>query len=267
MASITPEEIKLLIEENQEWHYKTVFNFIDTHRGWRKGKLHTILGTASAGKSTLVRSITADWIANTGNKLDIGVILSEETEADFLTEFYRGEFKYVDRVHSFQELEQNFKSVSDYFHRLKIFIEQHNIKFLIYDNITTSFTYMDRPANEQAVVAKQLKKLAMELDIPVIAISHTGANTNENQTNLISMNDIRGSKTIVNLSEFFYIMQVFFNENIRYTTISIKKHRGQDIGGNIFLLKYNSDNRMFYSDNVLDYDAFELIVKKKRGGK
>lgn len=262
MALITPEELELWIEQNDTKFYETVFNFIDTHRGWRKAKLHTILGTASAGKSTLVRSITADWIANTRNKSDIGIILSEETEIDFLSEFYRGEFKYLERIHTFQELEQNFTTVKDYFNRLKIWIAEHGIKFLIYDNLTTSFAYMDRQANEQAIVAKYLKQLAMDLDIPVIAICHTGANVNENQKHLITMNDIRGSKTIVNLSEFFYIMQVFWKDDRRATTISIKKHRGQDIGGNVFKLKYNPQNRMFFGDVTLDWESFERLTKQ-----
>ena len=262
MALITTEELKLWIEQNDTKFFETVFNFIDTHRGWRKGKLHTILGTASAGKSTLVRSVTADFIANTRNKQDIGIILSEETEIDFLTEFYRSKIEKLNRIHTFQELEQNFKTVNEYFNRLKIWIKQHDIKCLIYDNLTTSFAYMDRNANEQALVAKFLKQLAMELDIPVIAICHTGANVKENQKELITMNDIRGSKTIVNLSEFFYIMQVFYQGDKRHTTVSIKKHRGQDIGGNVFKLKYNSENRMFHGDVTLDWEAFELITKR-----
>lgn len=122
---------------------------------------------------------------------------------------------------------------------------------------------MDKPINVQSDVSIVLKKFASVKDIPLIIICHTGAQVTTNYNGLIEMNDIRGSKTIVNLSEFFYIMQTFNIGEKRFNTLRITKHRGQEVKNTMFMLYYYAKSRIFAKDEVVDFGKFKELFKQR----
>lgn len=260
---ITVEEIKEWQKEKEVRQFVTNFNFLRVHNGWRKGKIHTILGVSHGGKSTLTRTLVLDAVGNSDKPKKIGVVLSEESEVDFLTDIISAGVGDFSHFAIFGELEQNFNSVREYFTRLSKFVDENKIDILFYDNLTTSFTYMDRPVKEQSEVTKKLKSFAIDKNIPLVAIAHTGANVTENYSGIIEMNDIRGAKTIVNLSEFFYVMQSFYTGSDRYNTIKIAKNRGYNVTDRLYSLFYYPSKRIFGKDKLMHFDELQEIYKKR----
>lgn len=259
--AITEEELAIWKSENKKIHFRTAFDFLNCHNSWRPGKLHVFLGVSHGGKSTLVRTLVADALH--GNKNKVGIVLSEESEIDFLVEMSESKFKQTKRLIIFEEMGRKFKSVDDYFNQLRLFIIENEIDILFIDNITTSYFYMDRSVSEQSYGSLKLKLIASELSIPFIPIAHTGANITENYSGLIEMNDIRGSKTIVNLAEFFYVLQSFFVGTKRYNLIKISKHRGQEVKSRDFQLFYFSSARMFGGDEKISFEKIKDIFKSR----
>lgn len=260
MANITKEEIELWREEKLKTKFPSAFRFLNAHKGWREGKLHTILGVSHGGKSTLVRTIIIDALEG---KNQVGIILSEESEIDFLIETSDSGFDKFDNLNIYEELSKDFSSASEYMSKVETFIIEYGIKILFLDNITTSFCYMDRKVGEQGIIAKAFKNLAIKYNIPIVIVAHTGAHVTEYYAGLIETNDIRGSKTIVNLSEFFYIMQSFFVGDQRHNTLRIAKHRGQVVMNRMYELYYYSKVKIFGKDELIQFKELKEIYKNR----
>ena len=137
------------------------------------------------------------------------------------------------------------------------------LEILFLDNLTTSFCYMDRPISEQSIASKAIKELAIKHNIPIVVIAHTGADITENFPQMIEMNHIRGSKTIVNLAEFFYILQSFYVGTERHNILRISKHRGQEVSDRLYKLYYYSKFRLFGKDEILAFGALKEIFKQR----
>lgn len=260
---ITKQELDVLVEESSELFFDSPYGFLRSHGGFRPGKLHTILGTSGGGKSTLVRSILLSTINAYKNK-NFLLWLSEETENDFLTEMHRAKFSenLYKPLHLFSEIDN-----MDYRGKLLFYVREYIIKnkieLVIFDNITTSSMYADVTIKQQTEFAKALKQLALQTNAALVIIAHTGAGITENSSRLIDMNDIRGAKTIVNLSEFFYVLQSFQIENHIFPTITIRKHRGQEAKSKMFRLKYDPVYRLYTSDAELSFKDFKDAFKRK----
>jgi len=258
-------EIELLHEESEKQHYRSVYNFLNSHNGWRKGCVHTILGISHGGKSTLIRSLIFDAIYSCVGKGSVGLWLSEESRKEFLGQLYLTGIS-PDMLREFfvlSELDINVNLASEMFSKLENFIKMYNIKILFFDNITTSFCYDNRSIKEQTLTTKFLKMLAERLNIPVVIIAHTGANVTENHQTLINMNDIRGCKTIVNISQFFYIMQTIYTGKSQFTTFKITKHRGQECENKLYNLIYDPVTRIYREDVFLQFSKFKEIWKDR----
>lgn len=262
MARYTQEEIQVHKEFKRKFHFKTTFNFLKSHNSWRPSKLHTFLGVAHGGKSTLVRSLIIDTLEANPEK-QVGLVLSEENEIDFLSELGESGFYKTEKLNIIEELGLRKGTVAQYFSMLDIYIQENKIKLLFIDNLTTSFVYMDRTIDQQAQVQVALKNLAIKHNIPIVLIMHTGANVSERHEKIITMNDVRGNKGIVNLSEFFYIMQSFFTEKGRFNTLTISKHRGQQVDCKLYVLEYHTKGRVFGDDFKIDFKALKEVYKNR----
>ena len=80
---IKTTEMMFALMENKKNHFHSTFNFISSHNGFRKGKLHLILSDTGTGKSTLIRSLMYDVLLSLPEDKKLLLILSEETEMDF----------------------------------------------------------------------------------------------------------------------------------------------------------------------------------------
>lgn len=247
-------------QEKEEIHFETALNFLNSHNGFRPGKLHTFMGVSSGGKSTLLRSIL--WDLNINNPSEtIGCIFSEETLDEVKTEVskIRDECFNPSKITAISEL--NFDPFA--FKYFDQFIGDNHLNILAWDNCTTSSLYEGKNPDVQFKVIKEVKKLANRHNIPVIIFAHTDGKINDSYHSLINMNDIRGGKGIVNLSEFFYILQRFEIDSHIFPTIRLTKFRGHDVASRLYYLHYKSDRFIYGGDHSLSFEDFKEAYKKR----
>ena len=251
-----------LQRQNEKLQIKTNFQFLKAHNGLRKGKVHTFLGVTSGGKSTLMRSIIFELGFALRNDGKVLIWLSEESKEDFCVEMQLSGIpkEIYDQYMIISEM--NFKAMSFFDHgkfekTLEKVIIGKNVKAMIFDNLTTSRFYEGASLSDQAKFGNTLKKIAATTNIPMLLVAHTGADVTDNYKGVIQSNNIRGSKNIVNTSEFFYILQRFISGKFIVATLRVTKHRGQDVKDKIYTLKYNQQMRMYEGDNIISFSDFK----------
>jgi len=270
----TDSEVISLVAKNEAWHIETGLNFLKEHRGLRPGSVHLFLGCTGAGKSTMVRTIVLDYIKL--NPLPALIYLTEEKTEHFLTEVYKGGFKdkelakkaiitsEIEKPPGIFGLEKTWLWLVD-------IIRSYSCKMFVIDNITTCEFYNDLRVEAQSTFAKRLIKLAEDEGIAIVLIAHTKADVNDSMSRLINENDIRGSKSIVNMCQFMYIMQRFKDHYDYHPTIRIVKHRSQMPKNKIFKFRFREHLVLFDADWPITFEEFnncfagreKLIDKRK----
>lgn len=244
----------------QKVEFKTNFNFLKAHNGFRRGKLHTLMGISHGGKSTMIRSIIDDTVSNNPD-IKIGLWLSEESVVDCQLEFFKnskdiGKYKNVD-IQSEKTMEYDEYKIMEEFKR---FCER-GFDIIVFDNITTSVFYMDKTNERQSGVAHGLKRLAEKTGIALLVIAHTGSKVTSNIDRVITQQDLRGNKSICNLTEFFYTLQTVTVGSTTKTYVIIEKHRGQNVTEKIYQTIYNPEKAIVTGDKQVNFEAFKDFFK------
>lgn len=254
---------RVLKSEQEKKHFYSHFAFLNNHNGFRNGNIHTILGVSHGGKSTLTRTLIVDVLANRPKK-KILLWLSEETRLEFLQEFIASNFTEYDedQLLIYSEMDNQVNDHTTLKHIEDIVI-QKNVDILFFDNITTSRIYMDQQIQVQSQRASLLKKFANAWNIPIVIIAHTKAEITENYNGIINMNDIRGNKSIVNISQFFYILQTFTSGVKKFSTLRLAKHRGYVVSDTIYQLIFAKPVKMFALGEAIKFDDFAAAFKNR----
>ena len=251
-----------LIREAEKTHFQSNFKLLNEHNGWRPEKIHLLIAPPGAGKSTFVRSMVLDALNNKGKK--VGCYLSEESLKDFFTETAHAKFSPDDfeLFYPISEYDLTNKTLRGTFLSLREHVLQHSLDRLFIDNITTMDCYGDSLENQRKA-ALGFKRLADQLNIPIVIIAHTASNIKEGYVGLIDMNDIRGAKHIINYAQFIYTLQPVFINNRRHTFIFIKKARGQEVKNTSFEMFYFSSAKIFGQDEARSFETFKEIFKQR----
>lgn len=259
------KELSMLMHESKKTDYKTHYNFIRAHNGYRKGKIHLAIGPSSGGKSTLTRSLILDFLLSLKFDEFVHVHLSEESEIEFLIEIGSTGlgFDKIKQIIITSEQDNEYKNENDLFLKLNESLSNNKVMGLFFDNITTSFCYIDKKTSTQADISLKIKKLCKINNIPIILIAHTGGDSTMASSRLIEMNDIRGGKSLTNIVEFMYILQPIFVENTRYNIIRVVKHRGTTLTNPYFKLEYSSKSKLFTCDTSIEFKEFKGIFNKR----
>jgi len=257
---IVPSEADSYRQRSRTIPFPTDLLFLKGHNGFRRKKMHLLIATSGAGKSTLVRTLVIDLIKNNPGK-KILVYLSEETIEDFKFELSESSYDFSFTKNLFAISEQDFDEKDKLWDVLHAFVDENKIDILIFDNITTSKFYNDTTPDKQGRFSAILKHFAQVKNIPVIPIAHTAAGINNNTRCWINEDQIRGAKTIVNLSEFVYILQRFHIEGRIIQTFRIIKHRGQAPEHKTFKLTYSEQERIYIGSQTLNYTAIAEVFK------
>jgi ABC-type iron transport system FetAB ATPase subunit len=258
----TEEEQLKYAAEQSTIHFASSLGFLNSHNGFRRGSLHMVIGTAGGGKSTLVRTLIRDFLFQKANmKFNMGLCLSEETVLEYRRQVSYGlpSHEILLNTIAISELEQtgwNKKRFSDW-------VRTYSPDLLIFDNITTSQFYMDMQAKEQAKFAIELKALTKEVNCATVIIAHTDADITDGIERLIHLNDIRGSKSIVNLVEFGYILQRFEVGSTFFPTVRTVKHRSQDLIHSLYSLQYDKRTRSFTGDTAINFEKFKELFNER----
>lgn len=271
-VKMSPEYLDILKGQIDARHVSSKFGFLSAHNGLRNGKLHVMMGSSHSGKSTLLRSLVFDALDNNPDK-KLMVFLSEETTDDFIREIavskYRNK-KGLDRLTVYSSFDSKKPTT---LRELVLLVKETSPDIFFFDNITTAAFYEEASVKNQGQMVYILKDLAKEMNIPFYVVVHTGANVVDNMKRMVEMNDIRGSKQIVNMAEFFYIAQTFHTESydgllrkkvpVIRPMIFIKKHRGQDCKSRIFYLNYNEQKRIYESDREMEFSEVKHYFKER----
>lgn len=250
----SPEEKLEYSKKIREVHIQSRLGFLNAHNGLRKGSLHLVIGTAGGGKSTLTRAVLSDVVLS-NNKAQVGVWLSEESIEDYkmqLSQSFRDESALL-RTEAFSEVEDSLDLGEMTFFE---WVEFNRSDVLLIDNLTTSKLYMDKKPQEQAAFVSKLKALTKKLNIATVIIAHTDANVSDSQASLINLNQIRGSKSIVNMVEFAYILQRCDTPKGFYPTLRVVKHRSQELIHGIYFLEFDSRLRCYSGDRSISFEEF-----------
>jgi archaellum biogenesis ATPase FlaH len=259
----TKTVLQILREQSGEVHFESELKFIKQHNGLRPGEIHLFLGPVGEGKSTLNRTVIIDFLVNNPG-MKILLWLSEETEEKYAAELSRSLHAHFDRIEFVSERTmENIESEKTFFARMEEEIKKSEARIVFFDNITTSKCYGNRKNPDQSRVADKFKKLAEKMGIAVILIAHTKKGIHSGRGSLIESDDIRGDATIVNVSEFLYILQQFSFNDEKQGTIRITKYRGQDIENSTFFLVYNRMGRFYCQARQVSFSEF----KKKYAGR
>lgn len=262
--TLTESEAKTLRSISKSQPHQSGFNFLNSHRGLRESKMHLLLGTPGSGKSTIVRSILIDFVRHNPTT-PVLIVLSEETTDELKEELAKTEYIEIDTSHVYviSEMETTSRSTSSLHMEIEHLIRAHGIRVLIYDNLTTSSTYNDITAREQFTVCQSIKRMTKEHYLATLLIAHTGAHVTDNWARLITENDVRGSKSITNLTEFLYIMQRFEITSTFYQTIRVIKHRGQSPMCKMYQLIYNRATSLYQSDRAINFQEFKDAYSRR----
>lgn len=264
IARLSESEKKSKLAEQDTERFLSTWPLLQQQNGWRAGKLHIVIGPTGAGKSTFVRSLLLDFVF-TNKEHHAMVALSEETSEDFMVDFNRIPFKSdePDRVLVLSEQDENFKSFREYGKHIEFQIEEAGIDLLVVDNLTTSEFYSEKKPDQQMVISKFWKSLAQRMDIPVILIAHTSAEVTENYKSLIVPEHIRGSKNVINLAEFVYVLQPINMGSSRSLYLRVCKDRGQDVKDKIYRACYHESKRVYGKIEVQTFHDFSEAFKQR----
>ena len=256
------ERAEIKIEANRR-HSKTESTHINQIGGWNDGKLHTLISDSGAGKSTYIRSIIQDFLKCNPDRTCF-VWLSEITTEDFRREVaFMPSNNLYKRLYCYSEMD-NLDNELSQAARLNSFIEiisTCDCDLIIIDNLTTSQVYEGLRPDAQGKVCIAIKQMCIDMKKPIIQIAHTGGT--HKGADFIEMNDVRGAKHIVNLSEFFFILQTFQLGKRRVTTIRPTKYRGKSVKEYFFMLPYDEATLIYGRDICLTFDEMKKIWDKR----
>jgi type IV secretory pathway VirB4 component len=242
------------------------FSFMSNNYGPRPGKLVTILGPTGSGKSTVVRDLLKDITLSLGALDTTLVVLSEETSLDYKFEFHKlveDPFQKA-KVHIISEMDPRLSTACSNYLNWEMYLEEKILelepKIMIIDNITTGA--MDGwTFTQKGHFINWVKKVSVKYNIATIIVAHT-ASSYKTSSGLITPEDIRGSKTTTNISEFIYIIQPITIDGNRHTFVHVEKCRGYDNSG-YFKLIFDKATRSFTRDVKTTFDDFKQLFNKR----
>jgi len=268
---LTDTEYQELKEIHRTVHFKSSFKPFSDHLGLRPGEVHTIVASKGSGKSTLARTMVSELVFG-GHK--VFYYLSEESKNKYfagLQTMFRDmapntHEKYLSNIFAMSELDERLNPQL-VLKRLKDEVHLNDCNVLIFDNITTSVCGDGRP-DQQSAFYWQLKKLAEDLNIPIVVFVHTEKKT-DTRNKFQTGDNVRGNAAIVNLASYCYILTLYYNQNPMRTFLFTDKSRYHPKANKkIYELEYNELYGTFHDAIESNIEVMmEAATAGKSGGK
>jgi len=270
---ISPSTAAGLKRLNDMVQNKTDLPFLLEHSGLRNSKLHTILSSTGAGKSTLIRTILLDFL-----KLNEGKVLlwlSEETISDFRTSAsYMSDVEELSgRVVVFSEIDYRneddgelLKGLSKkHNHYLDLFKKKiaEGYSLIIFDNATTSDLYTENIIT-QVDMANEIKRASSKCPCPIIVVAHTAKNEKIKKL-IFDADSIRGSAKITQISEYIYCLQTIQTDTGRKSFLIIEKSRNHAIKNKLYILIYDEEQKIYNKSKICELSLLQDCARGKNG--
>lgn len=255
--------------------FKSNFNFLNCHRGYRPGNIHVMLGTSGGGKSSLVRGLVLDAIVNDQSDNKILVWLSEESIKDFLNLFIEQLFFYnpektekiLKKIIVFSELDASKyfvnQSQNDWYDKFKSEVTRIDVSMIFFDNVTTSVFYAEKKPEDQKDYLIKLKNFIANIKKPIVIVAHTKADINDGINRRINKEDIRGSKFLTMIAEFFYVLQTFKIENEWHPTITVEKSRSIRVNHALYFIAFDKQKNSYVSDREMEWVEYKEFYNNR----
>lgn len=270
-SAINQETITNYIIENGRIIFPSRFNFVMDHKGFRPRCLHGLIGTTGGGKSTVTKAFIADLL---DADKTVCVWLSEESPVAYQVKIQQA-MKYPEKIANIVFVEERnvpheiLKKQKEFFKYVKTFLIVNKFDFFIIDNITTGEFYCDEIGpSGQSDTADFLKGLTSILDTAILWVAHTDRTVSESQIRPITAENVRGSKKIVNVTEYLYSLQKYVTlEKTAFIVAKCLKHRYHELRlHNRYLLVY--ERGVHRGDIVLSEELqkkmLEVLPKQRR---
>lgn len=260
--NISLKDRQELVEANEKFLLgKTGFAFVDDHKGFRPGKIHILQARTSTGKTSIARSLFAKmsfdhkclWYS------------SEETLEDWKIKTPEHSQPREDNVFLIEEHEAKklYSTPREFLQMLEMTIDLKQIRFFVFDNITTTTFYNDLKPKEQSDFLGNLKSMIAKSNCAVLILAHVSSSC---KTKLFQSDNVRGNKTLSNLAEYWYNMirvvvkgEDSIQENIT-TLVHVEKSRAHDNSEQIYFLKYNRAQG-YFADKQIDWKQMKNFLK------
>lgn len=257
----TNDEQKEMEASLKKIHFHSKLGFPNSTNGFRRGNMHLFIAGTGGGKSTLTRSLIKDVLFNPLNNPTVCLWLSEESVQEYKTLFAQGAPCHDRLLNTEVYSEQDNPEVSE----LLFFewLDMMKPDIFIYDNITTSRFYSDKKPDQQSAFALKLKNAIKRLNCAALIIAHADSQQTSQRGGLLDINNIRGSKTLVNLTEFAYLVQTFKTPKHTHSTLRIVKSRSQNVVHDTYLLNFDPRTMSYISDTAIPFEKLKEVYNER----
>ena len=256
---------KTLDEYAKSTVYSSEIAFLATHNGFRPSCMHLFIGTSGGGKSTLFKTMFFDAYKNMRAAERIGIWYSEESRNDLIAQFANhpmvAKVSRDKKTMFYSETDNEDKGPRLFMMQLEEMFKK--CKIIFFDNLTTSRLYEGKSVGEQQAFAQKLKALAKKYDVALVVMAHADSKFGSNSNRAMEQNDIRGPKTICNLAEYLYTVQMFIAGVEKNSFLMIKKHRGTDIDHSIFMFTYEPTMRIYSEIKAVPFSTFNMFYQTR----
>lgn len=237
-----------------------------------RGELTTLLGPKGNGKSAMIKTIICE--ASSQN-VKVLTVLSEERVLSYkkgISDVF-AELKKIDWSKNYEKYLENCLYTSiiswdppdrnlNFLKKLiRKAVKEHNVELVLFDNYTTSFLG-NANVSAQGGSISDLRDLASELDISLLAVYHTAKGSNP-YTKILDGEDVRGNATSTNTAANNYVLTTFFELDPPRSFLHIDKARYHPAVNKTFWeLRYDKDLGIFIQDVKTDAKKIRAITSE-----
>lgn len=236
------------------------YEFLKSHKGIRPNSLHGLMGTMGSGKSTLFKCI----IVEAAQRARVMVYLSEETTKEYqeLIQYLdKGVLKnitFVEEKEIPQEIRAHQKKFLEYFEQL---VETSDVKLVFIDNVTTSIFYnMKFGLGGQGITAEYFLNF-VKTRCSIFYVAHAETGITDNYNKVVAPENMRGSKELPIITEYFYIIQKFTSNDKIYTVLRNAKYRHYKDAAGWYALKF--EQSAYIGDAKVPFELINKIFKSR----
>lgn len=255
-------------DEMNNTYFKSGLDVFSDHNGFRRGEVHTFVGTKGSGKSTWAKTLLSEMAWS-----EKGVLLyiSEEDTEKYVLALNRmfrlnkstalETKRYLDNIIILSEMEASITEQETFFNHVEEVIKACEIDAFVFDNFTTAFL-SELNINEQSRLLRKFKEIAIKYNIPVILFFHTSKNTDPRK---LDGDSIRGSATAINIGSYNYVIYQHKDTSAIRNFIHTEKARYHNKANKkVYEVMYNYDLGIFTKCSKITMQDYKEIVKEHR---
>lgn len=266
-AYLEDDEFKKVQDDFNKQDFKSGLKVFIDHKGFRRGEVHTLVGTKGSGKSTWSKTILSELAAS-----ERGVLLyiSEENREKYVMDINRcfrlnsktslSAKRYLDNIIVKSELDLTPDNPDVFFNTMEQIIRMGELDCFVFDNFTTAYL-SELPIQQQSKLLRKFKELANNCNIPVILFFHTTKKTN---TRDLDGDSVRGSATAINIGSYNYVIYQHKTANgIRNFIYTEKARYHNKANKQLYEAMYNVDVGMFTSCRGILMEEYKNIISER----